>query len=203
LFAILIIREQKGWSVGKRIRTILFLSFVSLLFLSIVPAANLLRATSFETAQTAAGGESLSNRVHTVVAAFEMIASNPILGIGIGNFRWMHQISYGRDLHPHNSYVGALLNGGISSLALYLLLFFVTYRMLKKLEDTGPVEFLWISTGLRVNLLIFMIFSISDDVWLSDFLYLMVGLTVIMTRLWQSQSQELTPQSAYFEFSRS
>jgi hypothetical protein len=42
-----------------------------------------------------------------------------------------------------------------------------------------------------------MVFSISDDVWLSDFLYLIVGLTVVMTRLWQSEIQGLTSQSAY------
>jgi O-antigen ligase len=189
IFSALIVKEQKGWSATKRIRSLLLLGSISLLFLAIIPASSLLRATTFEASHSSAGGESLSNRINTITAAFEMIASNPILGVGLGNFRWMHQIAYGRDLHPHNSYIGALLNGGVGCLALYLLLFYVTYQMLKRLERSGPRELLWVSTGLRISLIIFLIASISDDIWLNDFLYLITGLTVAMTRVWQIQYQ--------------
>jgi O-antigen ligase len=186
-FAALIIKEQEGWSAAKKVRSLLLLGVVSLLFVSIVPAATLMRATSFEATQSAAGGESLTNRINTVKAALEMIASNPILGIGIGNFRWMHQIAYGSDLHPHNSYIGALLNGGIGCLALYLLLFYVTYQMLKRLEKSGPPELWWVSKGLRINLILFLIASLTDDIWLHDFLYLIIGFAIAMTRVWQDQ----------------
>jgi O-antigen ligase len=197
-FAALIIKEQEGWSAAKKVRSLLLLGAISLLFLSIVPAASLLRATSFEATQSTGAGESLSNRISTVTAAFEMIASNPVLGIGIGNFRWLHQIGYGSDLHPHNSYVGALLNGGIACLALYLLLFYFTYQMLKELEKSGPRELLWVSKGLRINLILFLIASISDDIWLNDFLYLMIGLTVAMTCVWQSHYQRFIGDRSSF-----
>jgi O-antigen ligase len=187
VFAFLIVKEQEGWSAAKKVRSLLLLGVLSFLLLSIMPTANLLRATSFEAAQSAVGGESLANRVNTVTAALEMIASKPILGIGIGNFRWMHQIAYGSDLHPHNSYIEALLSGGVGCLTLYLLLFYVTYQMLRRLEKTGPRELLWVSKGLRINLILFLVSSISDDIWLSDWLYLMVGLTVAMTRVSQNQ----------------
>jgi O-antigen ligase len=191
-FVVLIVKEQASWSAAKKVRSLLLIGVASLLFLSIVPAASLLRATSFEASQSAAGGESLRNRINTVRTALDMIASNPILGIGIGNFRWMHQIVSGSDLHPHNSYIGALLSGGISCLALYLLLFYVTYQMLKRLEKSGPPKLLWVSKGLRINLILFLIASISDDIWLNDFIYLIIGLTVAMTRVWQSQYPQFT-----------
>jgi O-antigen ligase len=165
-----------------------------------IPASSLLRATTFEATHSAAGGESLSNRINTITAALDMIASNPILGIGLGNFRWMHQINYGSDLHPHNSYLGALLNGGIGCLTLYLILFYITYQMLKQLEKSGPRELLWISKALRVNLLLFLIASISDDIWLNDFLYLIIGFTVALTHVWQSQHHNFFSTTAPFSF---
>jgi O-antigen ligase len=202
VFSALIVKGQKGWSATKRIRSLLLLGSIGLLFLAIIPASSLLRATTFEASHSSTGGESLSNRFNTITAAFEMIASNPVLGVGLGNFRWMHQINYGRDLAPHNSYIGALLNGGVGCLALYLLLFYVTYQMLKRLEKSGPQELLWVSKGLRINLLLFLIASISDDIWLNDSLYLMIGLTVVMTRVWQSQYQRAIGDQPPFNYAQ-
>ena len=198
-FAILIIKEQQSWSAAKKIRNLLLLSSVSLLFLSIIPTTSLLRATSFEATQHTGAGESLSNRINTVTSAFEMILSNPVLGIGIGNFRWLHQIASGSDLYPHNSYLGALLDGGVFCLALYLILFYSTYQMLMELEKTGPHELVWMSKAFRINLILFLIASISDDVWLNDFLYLMVGFTVAMTRIWKSSYQRYLGNQTSFQ----
>jgi O-antigen ligase len=198
VFAVLIVKEQEGWSAAKKVGGLLLLGVASFLLLSIMPAANLLRATSFEATLGAVGGQSLINRINTVTAALEMIAFNPILGIGIGNFRWMHQIAYGSDLHPHNSYVGALLSGGIGCLTLYLLLFSITYRMLKQLEKRGPIDLLWMSKGLRISLILFLVASISDDIWLNDFLYIIVGLTVAMTRVWNDQYAKFTTERPLF-----
>jgi len=201
-FAALIIKEQECWSAAKKIRSLLLLGSVSLLFLSIIPATSLLRATSFEATQSTGAGESLSNRINTVTAAFEMIVSNPVLGIGIGNFRWLHQIAYGSDLYPHNSYLGALLDGGIICLALYILLFYFTYQMLRELEKSGPRELVWMSKALRINLILFLIASISDDIWLNDFLYLMVGFAVSMTRVWQRSYQRYLGNPTSFDYAQ-
>jgi O-antigen ligase len=148
-------KEQEGWSTAKKIRSLMLLGMVSLLSLGIVSAASLLRATSFEATPSSASGESLSSRINTVATALEIVGSNPVLGIGIGNFRWMHRIGYGSDLEPHNSYIGALLNRGNGCLALYLLLFYVIYEILKRLNRSDLPELLWVSKGLRVNLNLF------------------------------------------------
>ena len=79
---------------------------------------------------------------------------------------------YGSSGHTHNSYLWALTAGGIGVFGLYLLLFYLTYRMLRQLERSGPQELLWLSKGLRVSLVLFMIFSAFADFWLSDFMYL-------------------------------
>ncbi len=189
LLIALVLKERQGWSVAQRIRSFLLLGFASLIILSIVPAATLMRATTFETAHVAPGGESLTNRIKTTGAALELAASDPILGIGIGNFRWMHQAYYGSDLVTHNSYLWALLAGGIGALGLYLLLFYLTYRMLRDLEDSGPPELLWLSKGLKVGLSLFLLFSAFADYWYSDIFYAMLGLTLAMTHLAQRAPQ--------------
>ncbi|MGH8058291.1 MAG: O-antigen ligase family protein [Candidatus Entotheonellia bacterium] len=192
VFIAFAVKEREGWSVAKRIRSFLVLGFVSLVLLSIVPAANLIRATTFETAAVAPGGASLTNRLKTIGAAVELVASDPIFGIGIGNFRWMHQAYYGSELATHNSYLWALLAGGVGVLGLYLLLFYFTYGMLRDLEEAGPRELLWLSKGLKVSFILLMIFSAFADYWHSDILYAMLGLTLAMTHLAQRAPQRAT-----------
>jgi hypothetical protein len=60
--------------------------------------------------------------------------------------------------------------------------------MLKVAEQVGPRELLWLSKGLKVSLLLFLLFSAFADFWLSDFLYLFVGLTVALAYLPREQS---------------
>ncbi|MFQ5902522.1 MAG: O-antigen ligase family protein, partial [Candidatus Binatia bacterium] len=127
----LILKEQEGWSGTTRVRSIFLVSSVALLLLVVVPTAQFLRATTFDPAAAVPGQWSLRNRINRTYAGLEMAASNPILGIGIGNFRWMNQAFYGNDQGPHNSYLGTLVEGGIGVLVLYLLLFYITYRMLR------------------------------------------------------------------------
>jgi O-antigen ligase len=118
-----------------------------------------------------------------------MIADHPILGVGIGNMAWVGRAYYGEGGDPHNSYLEAFAGGGMGVLALYLLLFYVTYRTLWKLERTGPRELLWLIKGMKVNLVLFLIFSAFADFWFSDFLYLIVGLTVAMAYMDEARNE--------------
>jgi O-antigen ligase len=187
VLGILILKEQEGWSAIKRIHSFFFLGAV-LVFLSVmVPASQYMRATSFDPTTQAPGKQSLDKRITRIWNLLDTAASNPIVGIGIGNFRWVNQSRYGDDRQPHNSYLGALAESGAPVLALYLLLFYVTYRMLSQLKKSGPPELLWLSKGLRVNLILFLVFSVFADFWLNDFLYLIIGLTVAMAVLWERQ----------------
>jgi hypothetical protein len=187
--AALIVKDQKGWSAAKRMYCIWLMGFIGLLMVAVVPHADLERATTFDPAADRAGQASLQNRARVVFGALNMIASDPIFGAGFGNYLWVARAYFGVSGATHNSYLWALTSGGIGVFALYLLLFYVTYRMLKQLERAGPRELLWLVKGTKVNLFLFLICSVSTDFWLSDFLYLNLGLTIAMTHLWRRQEQ--------------
>jgi O-antigen ligase len=189
ILILLILKEQKRWSPGKRIGSLFFVASVGLVILLAVPVAQLTRVVTYDPDMDAPGRISLRERISHLYAAAELIGSDPILGVGIGNFLWMNQAFYGHDKETHNSYVWALAAGGIGALALYLVLFHSTYRMLKQLEKTGPPELLWLIKGLAANLILFLVFSAFADFWLSDFLYIIVGLTIAMHYLDQRPHQ--------------
>jgi O-antigen ligase len=192
----LILIDQKGWSPAKRVYCVLVIGFVALLILSIVPTTYLERATRFDPEEDAPGQASLQNRLLVITSALSMIASDPLFGAGFGNFMWVARVFFDSSGATHNSYLWATVSGGIGVLALYLFLFYITFRMLRRLEKEGPRELLWLSKGVRVNLITFMIFSAFADFWLSDFLYLMIGLTIAMTYVWRRQREDLPAMRA-------
>jgi hypothetical protein len=180
--ALAIVKDQKGWSPTKRIYFMASIAFIGVLTLAVVPSSYLERAMNFDTAGDAAGQESLQNRTRVVVGALQMIATDPIFGAGFGNYPWVARAYLGVGGATHNSYLWAFTSGGVGVFASYLLLFCVTYRMLRRLER-GQGELLWLVKATKVNLLLFLICSVSTDFWLSDFLYLIIGLTVSMVYL--------------------
>jgi O-antigen ligase len=182
-----IMKEQEGWSATQRARSFLVLGSVVVLLLAVVPTAQFMRATTFDPTLQAPGKTSLDRRIETASNLVQIIASQPILGIGIGNFRWVHQTYFGDAHASHNSYLRTFAEGGIAVFALYLLLFYVTYRTLKQVEKSGQSELLWLSKAMRVNLILFLIFSAFADFWLNELLYLIVGSAVAMSRLAQRQ----------------
>jgi O-antigen ligase len=190
-----IVKDQKGWSPTKRISCTLSMLLVAVLIVAVVPSAYLERATNFDTAEDAAGQESLQNRARVVVGALQMITTDPIFGAGFGNYPWVARAYLGVGGATHNSYLWAFTSGGIGVFTSYLLLFYVTYKMLKTLERGGSRELLWLVKATKVNLLLFLICSISTDFWLSDFLYLIIGLTIAMAYLRQHQGQ-ISPSPA-------
>lgn len=189
LLTALILREQKHWSPAKRVRSVLLVGLFALFLAAIAPSFLVERVLSYSTTTADAADKSLRNRIRRVEALVSMVASDPIFGIGIGNFSWMNMARNGFLGTPHNSYLWAITEGGIGVFGLYLALFYVTYRMLRQLERAGPRELLWLSKGLRVNLIMFLIFTAFANFWLSNILYWIVGLTVTMTSLWQRQGQ--------------
>ncbi len=176
----LVLREQQGWSIPRRVGNVALVGSIALLAMTVVPTFQIIRATNFDPARNDLPGQkSLQNRRSAVVAGLEMVAEHPILGIGIGNFSAHHR----RGGQPHNSYIWAATAGGIPVLLLYLALYLVTYRMLRRVEREGPPDLIWLCTGLRVGLILFMIFTVFADFWLSEFPYLLIGLTVAMDTL--------------------
>jgi O-antigen ligase len=184
-----ILTQQERWSRAKRLSSLILLGSVVFVIAIAIPTAQFLRATSFNPSVAAPGQASLVRRIDTIFTALDVISSNPLLGVGIGNSRWIHQAFYGGEREAHNSYLWALSSGGVGTLSLYLLLFFLTYQMLRELERAGPPEFLWLCKALRASLIMFLVFSAFGDFWLSEFLYLIVGLTLALNQLWLREIQ--------------
>lgn len=205
VLVVLILNEQKGWMIARRIQTILIMGIVGFFLLSVVPNDQLMRATNLDPTKAARGQQSSQNRLSTIKTALEITISHPIFGVGLGNFPWVKQAVYGIPdrTKTHNAYLWAFVEGGVGVFVLYVMLFSLTYRMLRQLEEGGPRELLWLSKGLRVSLILFLLFSLSTDFWLSDYPYLFVGLTVAMTSVWRRQSvsrvnSEIPPSAAVF-----
>lgn len=183
---LLILNDQRGGSLGRQIRALVLLGLAAILILAVVPSSPLQRAMSYETGVYGPGQESLTNRIATVYEAFGVFLQNPIFGIGFGNFETIASpMIYGMGRGVHNSYLRALSEGGITVFALYMMIFVVTFRMLRKLEAHGPAELLWMVKGLRAGMVLFLMFSATADIWHTDYFYLLVGATL---GLWQCAS---------------
>jgi len=89
VLAALILWEQEGWSAARRARSLIFVGSVALFLIVAAPATQLARAVTYSTAIGDPGGYSLVRRINTIFHVLELAASDPILGIGLGNFVWM------------------------------------------------------------------------------------------------------------------
>jgi O-antigen ligase len=133
----------------------------------------------------AEGGGSIERRTYTYGIALDMWSSAPVLGVGLGNWAF---VRFSTDplrssASAHNSYLKALAEGGAVTLILYLALFYVTDRELRRiLGDHGSMARArddgvdWVVSATRLCLLTFMVFSLFADLWDLVFFYLLFGL---------------------------
>lgn len=180
VFGAIVVVDSFRQSGARGVRSLLFVFAGALLLLSLVPGHFLERATNFDprAAGHGLGQESLQNRIIQLGAAVRLFVAHPLLGVGIGNFETLAPAPFAMGAGVHNAYLRALAEGGILTLALYLLLFAVNFRMLAQLERLGPPTLRWLAKGLRSGLILYMVYSLTADAWLSDYLYLIVGLTI-------------------------
>ena len=132
--------------------------------------------------QTAEGSKSTEFRYATIQNSFQIIGEHPILGVGLGNFRWVHKHTHGRFKPPHNSYVWALAEGGVPLLLAFLALFWAIWRRLGRLQeayadhDVIPYFPHW----LRVYIVLLLFFSFFADVWIEEHVFLLIGATILL-----------------------
>jgi O-antigen ligase len=185
LLIALVLGFQRGWSPAKRLRSIVLLLCLVVVAIAAAPAAQLMRATSFSPERVNPAQDSLKNRINTVLVALDLGAENPVFGVGIGNFKAVKRTLHGlpRREETHNSYLWAVMAGGVPALALYLALFWTTHRTLAMLEAGGPRDLLWIVRGFRFNLLLFLLFSAVADFWASEVFALVIGVPMAAAQI--------------------
>jgi len=137
------------------------------------------------------GTGSVERREYTLGIALELAERDPLLGIGPGNWEMERfLIDPARSTAvPHNSYMLAAVEGGIFTLTVYLLLFYVSIRHLGELErnpaamERAHAEGLdWLIGGTRVCLISFLLFSLFSDLWETINYYWLVGVAAAVTQ---------------------
>jgi hypothetical protein len=197
LFLALILLVESGIKPGRIIAAGFLIGLIGMIAVNFIPEQNLHRLTAMKAdPKSKDAGRSLIERVQTLQTGMKMFSDHNILiGIGPGNFRWMRLLYYDhKKLATHNSYLWALLSGGILALVLYLALFWNTWKDLRWMEKQ-PIYGLspprWTVKTLRTMLLLFLLFSVFTEAWLQIILFLIVGLTISMKRLYATADQQL------------
>lgn len=172
---------QSGLKLGH-IALIILMAFVCVgLVVALVPDAVQDRILSvvFTSSEYQPGSlaESNARRLAVLGAGLKLFMENPIMGIGIGNFRWMTTFDIehgGISMAAHNAYLLALTEGGVVLLAAYLLLFGVTMRDLSRVlaqsAHLPEVGLRWLILATRINLILLLGFSCFAEGW-KEFFY--------------------------------
>jgi len=181
---------QKGVSWPFRFSVMGAMAVCGLLVLVVLPRASYERLMNYSLDQSThpEAWRSTQSRIETNQHALEIFGSAPLLGVGPGNFRWLHRERFPYSLAAgrpnHNSYLWSATEGGILALALYLLLFVITWRQLTASQNLySPDDPLWhVTRFLRGFFAIWIFFSLFADFWLEVHLYLICGLTMLLVR---------------------
>ena len=193
-----ILAVEAGISPRRIIATGLVAGLFGFLIFSAVPKQNLERITAFDSGSASSvhseAYSSAKGRLAVAKVGLQVfLDSNPLLGVGPGNFRWIRQLDYDlKRLSTHNGYLWALLAGGIAGLGLYLLLFWVTWRDLRWMEQQRFVAWLppiWIIKSMRTTLLLFLSISMFAEVWLNIMPFFIIGTTIVLKRLYMKNAE--------------
>ena len=140
--------------------------------------------TAGPAAQEEEGTRSNIQRAATLRDSVHIIAEHPFIGVGLGNFRWVHKLEYGLFKPPHNSYVWAMSEGGPCLVLAYLTFFAMLWRRFSRLRPAyadHPVLPCF-PQFLRVYMILFMFFSAFADVWLEEHIFMLTGATILLER---------------------
>ncbi|MFN8643958.1 MAG: O-antigen ligase family protein [Candidatus Binatia bacterium] len=140
---------------------------------------------------SAEGEGSLQRRSYTYKLGVELWEKAPIIGVGPGNWplvRFMND-PLRSAAAPHSSYLQALVEGGVVSLALYLALFAIAVRDLVRCERSPEAMAAakrdgldWVVAATRICLITLMVFSLFADLWYLVFAYFLIGLACVLTQ---------------------
>ncbi len=190
--AALILAYEGGLTLRKIILGALATLFALMLVLRVAPEQALERVGNLPgmgSAQSDLGEGSVQRRSYVATMALEIVGRNPLIGIGIGNWEITRYLSDdARSITaPHSAVLMALAEGGVITLALYLLVLLRTLRNFLDLASqlSGPQHrgvMQWIAKTMRASFLVFLAMSLVGDLWLNILFYWFVGMGAVMAR---------------------
>jgi len=190
----LAILYDQGLDLRRIFSFTLAAALMGALVLQFVPEKSLERIMNLpgtEGAEAGEGSTSIQRREFVFKVATDIIADNPLLGVGMGNWavtRFQKDPGYSTG-SPHNSYLLALVEGGPFCLAGFVFLLWFTWRNLQRCEGYvmapgSPLgEIAWIVKTAKVSLLVLVFFSAVADLWQLVILFMLVGVSVVTRRL--------------------
>jgi O-Antigen ligase len=202
----LFLLSERGVPWSFRFGVLGAVAFCVLIFFLALPRASYERLLNYSTDQTThpQAWRSTQSRIETNQHAVAIFMKAPIIGVGPGNFRWLH-----RELYPysiaagrpnHNSFLWAATEGGILTIGLYLALFLFLWRDLRRIQPLySPDDEMWhVARFLRGFLFTFVFFSAFADFWLEPHLYILTGTTMILLRRlpYEAKAPEPMPSGA-------
>lgn len=186
------------WDEGLNLSKLLGIGLAVLLLLIVavqfVPEKSLERITNLpftQAGETGEGSGSLENRAYTWTIAAELFPKNPIFGIGMGNWAVVRFINDPGHLSgsAHNSYLLALVEGGVLGLGGFLALMWCAWRNLRFAEPyvsrpgSPLVGTRWVLKGAKASLLVLVFFSMFADLWQLVILFWLVGVSIVLRRM--------------------
>lgn len=184
-----LLTRDRGAMKGGRIKVLMLAALMVGMMLTVIPQESLDRIANLNPmaeGHDTIGTHSTERRVETVGLGWNMFLSYPLFGVGLGNFREVARQVYADPFYrpPHNSYIWALSEGGIFCFALFLLLFYVTWRDIKWLQHSPatPPDLLWIAAAMEPTLILLLFYSVFADMWLNPITYILLILTIVFRR---------------------
>lgn len=162
---------------------------------NVIPQKYLDRITNLGVEHGEEGHGSTTARLQLLRTGMRIFTDHPLVGVGIGNFRWLAIESYQLDRISalHNSYVLMLVEGGLLLFIPYLVLYGYTWRSLRhtrRLALAHPeVRLGWVVEAVQSILLMFLIFSIFADLWHDIYPFLIVGLAGALAQIYRVRTR--------------
>jgi O-antigen ligase len=188
MLLIALLARGRGGGRGARLQVVALVLVALGMIATIVPEESFERMQNLNPFATrkmgGSGSYSTERRVATVEAGWRMFNDYPLFGIGVGNFREVARQVYLDPFYrpPHNSFIWSLTEGGIFCFLLYLLLFWITWRDIRWLQNAPavPDDLRWISLALEPSLILLLFYSLFADIWLGSVTYILLMLVMIL-----------------------
>ncbi|HSQ00938.1 MAG TPA: O-antigen ligase family protein [Candidatus Dormibacteraeota bacterium] len=206
-FACLLLFVRRDSGAGRIVYSIAIAALGIVLISQVVPEQALERISNIPgisaNAEEGEGGGSIERRGYTYGIGLQIWKTAPIIGIGPGNWPYVRFITdpARSPAAPHSSFLEALVEGGLLTLSLYLILFAVTVRDLLRCERSPAAmaaatrdDLAWLVTATRIAVVTFLVFSLFGDLWDLIFSYFLLGVAGVIIDRYRPLA--LTPASA-------
>ncbi len=190
---IMLFVRRRGGS-GRWLYGVVAIAVAAVLVQEIVPPQAMERITNIPGIRSvddrnSVGQGSLQRRQYTYGIAIDIWRKAPIVGVGPGNWSYVRFLTdpMRSTAGAHNSYLAALAEGGVVSLTLYVMLFYLTLRHIMRCERDPEAlarakrdGLDWVLVATRICLAAFLVFSLFADLWDLFISYFLLGIAAVL-----------------------